>query len=230
MAERAAGEAETFYGAVKRDLKVEDDRWEKKAHLFLFEAEASWKAFVDKFGVDRWSGGLCNGAEIFALSPPRGSPFTGIVLPHEIAHLAVNRFVRGRLPVWLSEGFAEQQARKHFAAYTKPKGYRFLLPPNAVSADAYIPIAELSSAGGYPDDPARVLAFYSESARLVQLLVEDHPDCSFLEFLQALADGAKFETALDRAYGRRYRNLEAFEERFREAAIVKAKAEKAGKK
>ena len=53
MAERTAGEAETFYAAVKRDLKVEEDRWEKKAHLFLFETVDSWRTFVEKFGVDR---------------------------------------------------------------------------------------------------------------------------------------------------------------------------------
>lgn len=223
MAERAAGEAETFYSAVKRDLKVEEDRWEKKAHLFLFETVDSWRAFVEKFGVDRWSGGLCNGTEIFALAPPRANPFTGIVLPHEMAHLVVNRFVRGQLPVWLSEGFAEQQARRHFAAYTKPKGYRFILSPTVVAPDAWIPLAELAAAGSYPEDTARVVAFYAESARLVQLLVEDHPDCSFLDFLQALADGARFETALDRVYGRHYRNIGVFEEKFREVAISKVK-------
>ncbi len=223
MAERAAGEAETFYAVVKRDLKVEEDRWEKKAHLFLFESTKSWRAFVEKFGVDRWSGGLCSGNEIFALAPPQANPFTGMVLPHEIAHLAVNRFVRGQLPVWLSEGFAEQQARRHFAAYTTPKGYRFILNPTVVAPEAWIPLAELAAAGSYPEDPVRVVAFYAESVRLVQMLVEDHPDCSFIEFLQAMADGAKFETAIDRGYGRYYRNLEVFEERFREAAISKVK-------
>lgn len=223
MAERAAGEAETFYAAVKRDLKVEEDCWEKKAHLFLFETAESWQVFVEKFGVDRWSGGLCSGTEIFALAPPQANPFTGIVLPHEIAHLSVNRFVRGHLPVWLGEGFAEQQARRRFAAYTKPKGYRFILSPTVVAPAAWIPLAELAAAGSYPEDPARVASFYSESTRLVQMLVEDHPDCSFLEFLQAMADGTKFETAIDRVYGRHYRNLEVFEERFREVAISKVK-------
>lgn len=232
MAERAAGEVETFYAAVKRDLKVDEDRWEKKAQLFLFESAESWRAFVEKFGVDRWSGGFCNGTEIFALAPPQASPFTGIVLPHEVAHLAVNRFVRGQLPVWLSEGFAEQQARRHFSSYTKPKGYRFILSPTAVAPGAWIPLAELSAAGGYPEEPARVSAFYAESARLVQLLVEEHPDCNFLEFLQAMADGARFESAIDRVYGRHYRNLEALEERFREAVIAKTGlvGEKEGRK
>lgn len=223
MAERAAGEAETFYVAVKRDLKVEEDRWEEKVHLFLFEAGEFWNAFVEKFGVDRWSGGLCNGTEIFTLAPPRAAPFTGIVLPHEIAHLAVNRFVRGRLPVWLSEGFAEQQARKHFVAYTRPKGYRFLLSPTVVAEESYLPLAELGAASGYPDDPARVAVFYAESARLVQMLIEDHPDDNFLEFLQRMADGAKFENAWNLVYGKRYRDLDAFEEKFRAAAIVKTR-------
>lgn len=224
MAERAAGEAETFYAAIKRDLKAEEDRWEKKAHIFLFESGDAWRAFVEKFGVDRWSGGLCRDNEIFVCSPPKARPFTGIVLPHEIAHLAIHRFVRGRLPVWLGEGFAEQQARRHFIAYTRPKGYRFHFSPTVVEASAYLPLGELASAGSYPSDPAKVAVFYAEATRLVQMLMEDHPDADFLEFLQAMADGAKFETALDRVYGRHYRNLEAFEARFREVAIARIAA------
>jgi len=224
MAERAAGEAETFYAAVKRDLKAEEDRWENKAHIFLFESGDAWRAFVEKFGVDRWSGGLCRDNEIFVCSPPKARPFTGIVLPHEIAHLAVHRFVRGRLPVWLGEGFAEQQARRHFTAYTRPKGYRFHFPPTVVEASAYLPLDELASAGSYPSDPAKVATFYAEATRLAQMLMEDHPDADFLEFLQMMANGTKFETAVERVYGRHYRNLEVLEERFREVAITKITA------
>ncbi len=225
MAERAAAEAETFYAATKKDLKVEDDRWERKGQIFLFETEDSWKRFVEKSGVDRWSGGVCAGNEIFALAPPRAQPFTGLVLPHELAHMVVNRFVRGQVPIWLNEGFAEQQSRKHFAVHTRPRGYHFALRLDAIPEGSYIPLAELTGAGSYPDDPARVMIFYAESARLVQFLIEDHPDEDFREFLQIMADGAHFESALEQVYGHQYRNVEAFEEKFREVILVKAKTE-----
>lgn len=223
MAERAAAESETYYGFIKRDLKIAEDKWEIKGHIFIFETEAAWKSFVARTGVDRWSGGICSGNEIFLLSPPQASPFTGITLPHELTHLVVNRFVRGRIPIWLNEGVAEQQSRRHFVTYTKPKGFGFRPPINVVSAPHYIPLEELTSANDYPDDPAKVRHFYIESVRLVQFLVEDHPKQDFLEFLQAMADGSKFESALDRIYGDVYRGLEAFETKFKEVAISKVK-------
>lgn len=223
MAERASAEAETYYEFIKKDLKVTDDKWEVKGHIFLFETEPSWKKFVEKSGVDRWSGGVCIGNEIFLLAPPQGKPFTGSTLPHELAHLAVNRFVRGRIPIWLNEGFAEQQSRKHFTNYTKPKGFGFLLPPNVVSAENYIPLAELTTANDYPREESVVAHFYTESVRLVQFLIEDHPKQDFLEFLQYMADGVKFDNALDRVYGNLYRGLDVFENQFKEVAISKVK-------
>jgi hypothetical protein len=223
MAERAASESETYYNFIKKDLKIQEDQWEHKGHVFLFEDEKAWKTFIENTGVDRWSGGVCIGNEIFLYSPPGSKPFTGSVLPHELSHLVVNRFVRGRLPVWLNEGVAEQQSRKHFVSYTKPKGFDFLLRPNVVSAEKYIPLQELTAANDYPSDEKKVPVFYTESVRLVQFLIEDHPDQDFLQFLQLMADGVRFENALDRIYGNLYRGFEPFEEKFRDVAISKVK-------
>ena len=223
MAERAAAEAETYYALIKKDLKIEEDRWERKGQIFLFETEASWKSFIEKTGVDRWSGGVCMGNEIFLLSPPKATPFTGPTLSHELTHLVINRFVRGQVPIWLNEGFAEQQSRKHFTGYTRPKGFNFVLPPNVVSAENYIPLEELTAANDYPADPAKVQFFYTESVRLVQFLVEDHPKQDFLEFLQNMADGMRFDTAIDRVYSSVYREMDALESKFKEVAISKVK-------
>jgi len=131
--------------------------------------------------------------------------------------------VRGRLPIWLNEGFAEQQSRKHFVGYTKPKGYGFLLRPNVVSEGNYIPLPELAAANDYPEDSRKVPHFYAESVRLVQFLVEDHPDQDFLEFLQAMGEGQKFETAFEKVYGSIHRDLETFETKFKDVAISKVK-------
>ncbi len=223
MAERAAAEAETYYDLIKKDLKITDDQWEVKGQIFLFETKETWKTFVANTGVDRWSGGVCIGNEVFLLSPAAANPFTGSVLPHELTHLVVNRFVRGRLPIWLNEGVAEQQGRKHFVEYTKPKGFGFLLAPNVVSQDDYIPLDELTQANDYPADSKKVTTFYRESVRLVQFLIEDHPKQDFLEFLQAMADGLQFDHALDRVYGTLYPGLEAFESKYKDVAISKVK-------
>ncbi|MBI4024740.1 MAG: hypothetical protein HY360_07135 [Verrucomicrobia bacterium] len=221
MAERAASESETYYAQIKEDLKIDQDRWEIKGHIFLFEKEVLWRSFVAKSGIDRWSGGVCSGNEIYLLSPPKAQPFTGTVLPHEMAHLVVSRFVRGHVPVWLSEGFAEQQGRRRFLAYTKPRGHNLWVPVHPISAETYIPLEELTSSSDYPADEAKVRSFYAESLRLAQFLVEDHPKQDFLEFLQCMADGLRFATALDRVYGVQYRDLETFETSFKKVVITK---------
>jgi hypothetical protein len=223
MGGRAAGEAETYYSWIKKDLKIKEDRWELKGQIFLFETEDSWQKFVAKSGVDRWSGGVCIGNEIYLLSPPAAAPFTGSVLPHEMSHLVVNRFIRGRIPIWLNEGVAEQQSRKHFVGYTRPKGFGALLRPNVVSEKNYIPLEEMISANDYPSDAEKVPFFYTQSVRLVQYLIEDHPKQDFLEFLQDMADGLKFETALHRVYGAQYQSIENFEDRFKKVAISQVK-------
>jgi len=173
--------------------------------------------------VDRWSGGVCIGNEFFLKCPASASPFTGVTLPHEMTHLIVNRFVRGQIPRWLNEGLAEQQSRKHFRGYTKPKGFNFLLRPNVVSAENYIPLEELINAVDYPSDPEKVTHFYTESVRIVEFLVQDHPQQEFLAFLQNLADGMKFENAFNRVYGSIYSNMEVFETKFKDVAISKVK-------
>jgi hypothetical protein len=176
-----------------------------------------------KTGVDRWSGGVCIGNEIYISSPPGPNPFTGATMPHEMAHLIINRFVKGKVPIWLNEGFAEQQSRKHFVGYTKPKGFGFLLRPNVLSPEKYIPLEELTVSTSYPDDTEKVRSFYTESVRFVQFLIEDHPKQDFLEFLQGMAEGMRFESALDRVYGNVYRGMDVFETKFKEVAISKVK-------
>jgi hypothetical protein len=220
LAERAAAEAETYYALIKKDLKVETDQWELKGHIFIFETAEAWQQFIQTSAVDRWSGGVCIGNEFFLKCEPGPQPFTGSTLPHEMVHLIINRFVRGQIPIWLNEGIAEQQSRKHYVGYTKPKGFNFLLRPNVVSEANYTPLAELTAAQDYPADEAKVPHFYTQSVRLVQFLVEDHPQQNFLEFLQYLADGLQFDSAFDRVYGQLYPSLEIFEVKFKEKAIA----------
>ncbi|MDD2709493.1 MAG: hypothetical protein PHV34_16015 [Verrucomicrobiae bacterium] len=220
MAERAAAEAETYYGWTKKDLKIEEDRWEIRAHIFLVESKPLWQQFISQVGVDQWSGGFYARNEIFLLSPPQSSPFIGSVLPHELTHMVLHRFLRGVLPTWLNEGVCEQQSRKHYYTYTTPKGFKFIPPPTLVELKHYIPLSVLTSASDYPSDNSRIHDYYIESARLVQFLLEEHPSADFMGFLQAMADGLKFDNALERVYGGWYRDMEIFETKFKKAATI----------
>lgn len=222
-AEQVASETETYYEAIKKDLQIDQDRWEIPAQIFIFENKASWTAFISKTGIDPWSGGVSSGNEIYLPLLPGAKIFSRTTIPHELTHLILGRFLRGRPPIWLNEGVAEQQAHKHFVAYNKLKGLTVLMPTTIVSAAQYVPLKELTAAGDYPSDTTKVHAFYTESLCLVQFLQESGSAMDFLDFLQTISGGAKFETALDRAYGGKYRTLEIFERKFKEVAIARTR-------
>jgi len=222
-AEQVASEIETYYEAIKKDLRIDDDRWEIPAHIFIFENKAFWTTFISKTGVDPWSGGLTFGNDIYLPLLPGAKIFSKTTIPHELTHLILGRFLRGRPPVWLNEGVAEQQAYKHFVAHHKSKGLNLLMPTTIVSAAQYVPLTTLTAASDYPADPQKVHAFYTESLCLVQFLQETGSPADFLDFLQTLSGGAKFETALNRAYGVKYRTLEIFEQKFKEVAIAQTR-------
>jgi hypothetical protein len=221
-AERAAAEAEAYYALIKKDLKIDEDRWEVKAHIFLFETGTAWVQFLVQAGVDRWSAGFYRSNELFLPSPSGITLDFGQTMPHELTHMVLHRFVRGVLPIWLNEGVAEEQARKHYYNRTTTKGSKIMVAPSLVSAENYLPLAILTVATDYPADEAKVRPFYFEALRLVQFLLEEHPNGNFLEFLQLTADGAKFETALTRVYTGYY-NLESFEKKFKKIAVYQTK-------
>jgi hypothetical protein len=222
MAERISGESEMYYNQIKMDLKIQEDRWDLKGHIFIFEEETVWKNFVERVGVDRWSGGMCSGNDVFLLSPPQPVAMTGGTLPHELTHLVIYRFVRGSLPTWMNEGIAEQQGRKHSYGYGKAKGRGFVPRPNVLAPENYIPLSQLTSLIDYPADSEEALRFYTQSMRLVQFLIEDHKQ-DFMEFLQSIANGNKFESAFNSVYGKQYPSYESFEEAFKKVAIARLK-------
>jgi hypothetical protein len=220
MAERAAGEAEIFYSMIKEGLQIEKDEWEIKGHIFLFDQESLWGKFVEKQGVDRWSGGFHRKGEIFIPSTPNPYPFIGSTLCHEMTHLVIQRFVKGSVPTWLEEGVAESMARNCFQAYARGRNYRFIFEPFQVMEADYLPLREVVSGYDYPENPEKVSFFYAEALSLVKFFMENYPKIGFLEFLQEMADGKTSDTAFEKTYGTRFNNFEALEKDFRKFAIT----------
>jgi hypothetical protein len=208
-----AAESEFYYRTISKELERDTSRWERKGHIFIFESDDDWREFQGVGGLEPWTGGIHSQGELFV---PRDvkKRFKGNALAHELTHLIVYRFFGPGVPLWLNEGLAEYTATRWYASFWRARGYRAYPVSMATPPADYMPIAEFTSLASYPEETRKVMAFYSEAERLVRFLsaTDKH---RFSEFLQAMADGARFESALDKNFGSRFFNVEALEKEFK---------------
>jgi hypothetical protein len=209
-----ANAAEGFYRSIKIDLGITQDSFQRKSHVYVFLGDDVWKSFASNVHLDAWTGGFCNGRELFLHTRPNFR-FQGTTLPHELTHLALYRFVGGDIPLWLNEGFAEFESGRLYRTYVKRRQYRTHGLSDALAKDHYIPLDSLTRAVDYPSTKETVTAFYSESERLMNYLCEEGGGVPpLLKFMKRQSEGRTFETAMNEVYGTRFKDLETFEKKF----------------
>ena len=210
-------EAEFYYSAIAKELERDTSRWERKSHIYIFEKPEDWKAFQKNANLEPWTGGIHSGGDLFIVRNPLFK-FKGRSLGHEVAHLVLFRFFGNGIPLWLNEGYAEDSSSRFYASFMRARNYDARpLSPSVVPAD-YMPINALACALSYPTEVHQVTAFYAESQRLVRFLMGVNAH-QFLEFMEELSTGARFETALGRTFGERFMSLDALEREFKSNAI-----------
>ena len=206
-------EAEFYYRVIATELGKDTAKWERKAHIFIFDAQEDWKQFQQNGGLDPWTGGIHSGNELFLLRDAR-LRWKGDTLGHEITHLVLHRFFGSGIPLWLNEGFAEYSASRCYAAFLRARNYTAKPTAHRLPDGMFTPLAELTSAVIYPQDGERVSAFYAESEKLVRFLsAADKP--AFQTFLEEMSHGAKFDTAISRCYRLKWLTTETLEKEFR---------------
>jgi hypothetical protein len=209
-------EAEFFYSIVAKELNRETAQWERKCHVFIFDSQEDWNQFKLSGQLDPWTGGLCAGGELFLVRDSKRK-WKGDTLGHEVTHLIVYRFVGSGIPLWLNEGFAEYAASRGYASFWRARGYRANPRSQAVNPAQWIPVTSLTSMVTYPADESQVTTFYNESERLVRFLAAtDKP--GFLKFFEAMAQGNRFDTALNKGFSSKFFNTDALEKAFKEYA------------
>jgi hypothetical protein len=213
-------EAEFYYRVIAKDLGKDTSHWERKAHIFIFEQPADWKAFQTKGNLDPWTGGIHAHGELFIQRDP-AFKFKGNTLGHETAHLVIDRFYGSNVPIWLNEGYAEYISRVAYASYYRARGYDSHPRTETLAPAAYLPLAQLTNLLTYPSDVRQVVAFYTESEKLVRFL-NSVDKTKFQELLQALASGRMMDSALYGAYGSRFASLAALEAEFQPYAVQSA--------
>ena len=206
-------EAEFSYRVIARDLNKEAARWEHKAQIFIFEQPEDWKAFQAKGSLDPWTGGIHQGGSLFIQRDP-SYKFKGNTLGHETAHLVVDRFFGPGVPLWLNEGYAEYISRVAGSAFYRARGYDSRPRTDALEPGAFLPLDRLTRAVAYPTDTREVLAFYTESEKLVRFL-SAADKAKFQALFTALAQGGSFESALHGTFGPVYPTSHALEDVFK---------------
>lgn len=214
-ARQVASEAEFYFRVIARDLGKEGQAVERKAHIFILPA-AEWGEFKRGAHLDPWTGGAHAANELFITR--EGERFQGSTLGHEVAHLVVERFFGGRVPLWLNEGYAEYISGVLYAAYYRARGFASKPRFAEVAAEDYIPLEKLVAFTGYPATERESVAFYVESRKLVTFLQQRGKD-AFRAFFEAMAKGGHFESAVDGAYGGRFLSRRDLEEQFRAEAF-----------
>lgn len=202
-------EAEFFYSVVAKELGRDTSQWERKCHIYIFEKAEDWGLFQLAGQLDPWTGGLFAGGELFIVRDPQRK-WKGDTLGHEVTHLVMHRFFGAGIPLWLHEGFAEYAAGRGYAAFWRARGYIAKPRTQAVDPAKWIPLTELTAATTYPADEAKVITFYNESERLVRFL-SGVDKVGFQRFLEALAQGNRFDTALAKGFPGKFLSLAALE-------------------
>jgi hypothetical protein len=209
-------EAEFFYSVVAKELGRDTAQWERKCHVFIFERADDWRQFQTSGKLDPWTGGLCTGGELFLLREA-DRKWKGDTLGHEVTHLVVFRFLGTGVPLWLNEGFAEYAASRGYSAFWRARGYKANPKVQAVNPAQWIPVAQLTSMLEYPAETTQVSTFYHESERLVRFLSAADRR-GFLTFLEAMAQGNRFDTALTKGFPGKFSSMDALDKAAKEYA------------
>ena len=210
-ARQVANEAEFYFRIIARDLGREGEVVAKKAQIFIFTS-AEWDAFKRDAHLDPWTGGMHSANELFITRD--GERFQGSTLGHEVAHLVVERFFGGHIPLWLNEGYAEYISGVLYAAYYRARGFASKPRFPDMRPEDYLPLEKLTELTAYPASEREVVAFYVESRKLVAFLQQLGKE-PFRAFFAAMAKGGEFASAIGSAYGGRFTSRRELEEQFR---------------
>lgn len=209
-AKRVALEIEYHLSYVTRALGAGPERYSHKSHVFIFEDENDWKAFLSQTTLPQWSASFAVGDELFLnVRVGQTGMFNSQTLAHETTHAVVARlYPRQRWPLWLSEGFAEQMSGQSVGARMGQYNPRLLQRFRV----ANLPLDELTAMTVYPPEAVNVARLYQTAERLVRFLMTANPPERFVPLIDALMSGDSFETAVMKIYA--YPSYAAFQQKY----------------
>lgn len=212
-AQKVVREIEYDLWFVARTLGATRDRYARRSHVFVFEDEEEWKAFLGQTQAPTWAGSFARGDELFLniRRTEAGGRFDSVTLAHETTHAVVARIYPGRpWPVWLNEGFAEYMGGASVAARKSQsvKRHQQTLQFAEMSLD------QLMALTAYPPNELLVAQLYQSSEKLVRFLFNELPPERFPRFVESILAGKNLSAALLEVYGDRIRDYDTFKRRY----------------
>lgn len=181
LAERADA-AQTWYGLGRQALG--------RLTLAVVRGQASFDT-VARGRVPGWSAGVTYpGTGLVVIRPDRGDPFQ--ILRHELAHVALHRAVRGRVPLWFDEGYAVVAAGE----FGRFEGIRL----NLAVARGRIPDLDLLDRD-LRDQEETAETAYALAGAAVLFLGRKNPSGTIEPLLDQLQQGVPFADAVERTTG-----------------------------
>lgn len=173
--------------------------WDERCKIYLYPNRR--KYLRDTRSVS-WSRGGVHIIRKEIVTYVEKEQFLDYVLPHELGHIIFREVVGfdKRLPLWIDEAVAVLQEKDR---------QRYLTAAGKLAREGrHIPLERLSRMRSYQQ--ISPLTFYSESASIIDFLLEEFGRDRFIAFCRRLRDGEDWEKAFLRTY--RFEDLGALEE------------------
>jgi hypothetical protein len=216
-ARKVAREVEYDLWFVAKALGATRDQYARKSHVFIFEDEAEWAAFLPKTNTSLWAGSFANGDNLFLNVRQQNGLLDSHTLAHETTHAVVARIYgfghSERWPIWLNEGFAEYMGGTSVAArnHQLPNYQQHSLNQADFSLEELTAVKT-----SYPKntDPMKIGEFYRSAEKLVRFLMTRSPADRFPKFIDVIIGGATLETAVVTVYGDQYKDFDTFRKKY----------------
>jgi len=228
--------AEFFYRNIATELGYprysEFWLWDKRVKIYIYPDH---QTFLKATGQPQWSQGMADYKNKTIVSYAWSKGFVESLLPHEMAHLIFRDFVgfKGEIPLWLDEGVAqwsEEPKRKQIKAVAKQffnddavlslEDMMKLDIRKVTAADRVYIRSTITKKGDrgilFLSGDNLINTYYIQAVSLVGFLIEKYGSYAFSSFCRELREGKKLEDALRFAYPDHIRDLNEFEQRWRE--------------
>lgn len=228
--------AEFFYRNIATELGYprysEFWLWDKRVKIYIYPDH---QTFLKATGQPQWSQGMADYKNKTIVSYAWSKGFVESLLPHEMAHLIFRDFVgfKGEIPLWLDEGVAqwsEEPKRKQIKAVAKQffnddavlslEDMMKLDIRKVTAADRVYIRSTVTKKGDrgilFLSGDNLINTYYIQAVSLVGFLIEKYGSYAFSSFCRELREGKKLEDALRFAYPDHMRDLNEFEQRWRE--------------
>lgn len=190
--------AEEYYLEITNNLgftRYKGWNWEDRAKIYIYDDMEDYIASARQAG---WSAGSAYPKDKTIRTFPTSSGFFDSTLPHELGHIIFREFIgfKAQIPAWFEEGVAMYQEKaKRWGAHATVR--------EAIEEGTFIPLQELTITHvRHHATRDLVNLFYAESASVVNFMINELGEQSFVYLCRKLKDGKPFSWTLDSVYGR----------------------------